>query len=158
MRDPEKVRARARESRQRHPEKERERKRRFNEKNPEKRAEHLRNYRNRDPERARNHVRQRRAMLLEAPGDGVGVEDWITILDWTSGLCAYCGSGEKITPDHVIPLVHGGAHDITNIVPACRRCNCSKKDTPVSKWAPDWLLPWWIVVAAITTTERTPRG
>jgi hypothetical protein len=32
------------------------------------------------------------------------------------------------TVDHVIPLCRGGKHCVTNLVPACRRCNCRKKD------------------------------
>jgi 5-methylcytosine-specific restriction endonuclease McrA len=43
--------------------------------------------------------------------------------------CAYCGEKrERLTMDHVVPLVKGGAHTAANIVPACARCNSKKKE------------------------------
>jgi 5-methylcytosine-specific restriction endonuclease McrA len=43
--------------------------------------------------------------------------------------CAYCGQKrERLTMDHVVPLVKGGAHTAANIVPACARCNSKKKE------------------------------
>lgn len=36
--------------------------------------------------------------------------------------------------DHVEPLEQGGADDITNLVPACRSCNASKKDRTPVQW------------------------
>ena len=43
-----------------------------------------------------------------------------------ANLCAYCGKALPLHRDHKIPLTRGGANDITNIVPACRSCNCRK--------------------------------
>ena len=41
--------------------------------------------------------------------------------------CAYCGRAEKqLTRDHRVPLIRGGRHTASNIVPACHRCNKSK--------------------------------
>jgi hypothetical protein len=49
--------------------------------------------------------------------------------------CYYCGKAfgirRKYTIDHVIPLVKGGAHDISNIVLACWPCNRKKRDSIV---------------------------
>lgn len=46
--------------------------------------------------------------------------------------CYYCKrvftSTRPPTIDHVIPLNKGGAHDISNIVLACKSCNSSKSD------------------------------
>lgn len=39
--------------------------------------------------------------------------------------CVYCG--EPATEgDHLVPLARGGKHCRENIVPACKKCNCSK--------------------------------
>lgn len=40
--------------------------------------------------------------------------------------CAYCGTFEQLTLDHVVCIDQGGEDSIENIVPACSRCNCSK--------------------------------
>lgn len=43
--------------------------------------------------------------------------------------CHYCGKGlnrGSLTVDHVVPLSAGGAYGLSNIVPACCRCNGSK--------------------------------
>lgn len=40
--------------------------------------------------------------------------------------CIYCGTEERITLDHLIPLSRGGNHTIGNLASACRSCNASK--------------------------------
>ncbi len=46
--------------------------------------------------------------------------------------CQYCGSGEKLTLDHVIPRAKGGKHSWDNVVTACEKCNGFKGDrTPI---------------------------
>jgi len=48
--------------------------------------------------------------------------------------CAYCGSKENITLDHVLAQSKGG-HDITkNIVCCCHSCNHDKGHTPWEDW------------------------
>ena len=42
--------------------------------------------------------------------------------------CAYCGSSDEPTLDHFRPLARGGSHTISNLVPACKRCNSVKRD------------------------------
>lgn len=41
--------------------------------------------------------------------------------------CVYCGGGAG-TADHVLARALGGGHLITNLVPACRKCNGKKRD------------------------------
>lgn len=48
--------------------------------------------------------------------------------------CAYCGTTEDITIDHVIPVSRGGKHVRGNLAPACRRCNSSKGSKPLDEW------------------------
>jgi len=48
--------------------------------------------------------------------------------------CAYCGKGGDMEIEHVEPISSGGAHDIGNIVPACSRCNTSKRSHDMEQW------------------------
>ena len=53
-----------------------------------------------------------------------------------NGCCAYCGIEGKQTIDHVVPIVcEFGRDTLSNIVPACRKCNCyMKRDEPLIPW------------------------
>jgi len=42
--------------------------------------------------------------------------------------CAYCGSSEDLTIDHVIPISKGGKTIFENCITCCRSCNCKKGD------------------------------
>jgi 5-methylcytosine-specific restriction endonuclease McrA len=48
--------------------------------------------------------------------------------------CAYCGEDGNMQIEHVEPISKGGAHDIGNIVPACFRCNASKRNHKMVEW------------------------
>lgn len=48
--------------------------------------------------------------------------------------CAYCGVDGDLQVEHVIPISKGGEHHLGNIVPACQRCNYSKRSAPAEKW------------------------
>ena len=48
--------------------------------------------------------------------------------------CAYCGSTENITLDHVKPRSLGGEDKSNNIVCACHDCNQSKGHTEWKTW------------------------
>lgn len=48
--------------------------------------------------------------------------------------CVYCGSGKKLTLDHVMPRSKGGKNTWNNLVTCCARCN-SKKDDKTPKEA-----------------------
>jgi 5-methylcytosine-specific restriction endonuclease McrA len=51
-----------------------------------------------------------------------------------ASVCAYCGSEENITLDHVVPIQLGGAHSIGNLLPACGSCNFSKGQRLLIQW------------------------
>lgn len=49
--------------------------------------------------------------------------------------CAYCGKkSRKLTKDHIKPVSLRGLDDISNIVPACPRCNHSKWANQLENW------------------------
>ena len=48
--------------------------------------------------------------------------------------CAYCGSEQKITIDHVTPQCKGGSDFITNVVACCESCNGSKSHHNWLEW------------------------
>lgn len=43
-----------------------------------------------------------------------------------AGVCAYCGTTESITVDHIRPICAGGTDDRSNLQPLCRPCNTQK--------------------------------
>lgn len=53
------------------------------------------------------------------------------------GVCHYCEQKflpNELTMDHVVPIARGGSSVPGNVVPACQKCNQSKKlDTPVDQ-------------------------
>ncbi len=65
---------------------------------------------------------------------GLNAESWKAVLEEFNYECAYCGSKEELEQDHVVPVAQYGMYSVGNIVPACRRCNASKKDNEVLSW------------------------
>ena len=52
-----------------------------------------------------------------------------SVLSRDGYTCAYCGSVEANTVDHVVPLSKGGEpYDMENLVACCSRCNSMKRD------------------------------
>jgi 5-methylcytosine-specific restriction endonuclease McrA len=58
------------------------------------------------------------------------IKEWKELLILYGNKCLSCGSKDKITIDHVIPLALGGEHTKENIQPLCKSCN-SKKSTKI---------------------------
>jgi len=78
------------------------------------------------PELLAVYVENRRARLLAAPGKFT-LTEWKAKVALLGGCCVYCGRDDvPMTMDHKVPLYRNGTNDITNIVPACGRCNSSK--------------------------------
>ena len=48
--------------------------------------------------------------------------------------CAYCGSEDNLTLDHITPRSKGGSEKVTNILCACHSCNQSKGHKMWSDW------------------------
>ena len=54
-----------------------------------------------------------------------------------AGRCGYCGRAtpvRELTMDHRVPLVRGGRSTKSNLVPACRACNATKKYLLPIEW------------------------
>lgn len=62
------------------------------------------------------------------------VSDWKQAVDYFGGSCAYCGATGTLEREHVIPVTAGGGFTRTNIIPACRACNQSKKALLLHDW------------------------
>lgn len=56
------------------------------------------------------------------------------IKDKWGNQCAYCGSTEELTIDHVVPRTKGGSHLVHNVVCCCNECNRSKGKSEVWDW------------------------
>lgn len=56
------------------------------------------------------------------------------IKDKWNNECAYCGSKENLTIDHVVPRSKGGTDIVTNVVCSCKECNNDKGRTDVWEW------------------------
>lgn len=67
----------------------------------------------------------RRARRKGAEGNITRTE-WEAIKRLFGGQCAKCGSPERISMDHVVPLFCGGTHSADNIQPLCVSCNSAK--------------------------------
>ena len=48
--------------------------------------------------------------------------------------CAYCGSEDNLTIDHVVPHSKGGHNTVENMVCCCDSCNQDKAHTPWEDW------------------------
>ena len=78
---------------------------------------------------------QRRARRLAADTRTVTARDWNRLISRHHGKCAYCGStSDRLTQDHIVPLIRGGRHAIGNLLPACQSCNSSKATKLLVVW------------------------
>ncbi len=75
--------------------------------------------------------------------------------------CAYCGSDEDLTLDHVTPRSHGGADRSDNVVCACHGCNQEKGHTEWKTWYEEQYFYSWermkSIEAWMTPVEDTGR-
>lgn len=70
---------------------------------------------------------RRRAREVKAEGSFTP-QEWEDLCNKYDNKCLCCGKyDEKLTVDHVIPLISGGTNYITNIQPLCKSCNCRKR-------------------------------
>ena len=57
--------------------------------------------------------------------------EWDALCSTFENKCVACGSPERITPDHVIPLSRKGDNTIDNLQPLCWKCNNAKRTNTI---------------------------
>lgn len=68
---------------------------------------------------------RRKARKLNAVGKW-SAADLRIVKSILGDMCLKCGSAERISVDHVIPLAMGGSNQPTNLQPLCTSCNSRK--------------------------------
>ena len=103
--------------------------------NREKVAAHSRAWYKANPEKAAANCHRYLARKRNATVPGREVTAAIEIeRKALFGGCCFCGSQEKLTLEHLTPLIKGGLHVAENLLGSCLSCNCSKRDSPVKEW------------------------
>ena len=100
-----------------------------------KRKAYLHNYYSSEEGRAYKRMKYqfRKAQTLKVKNT-LTEEEWQENILFFDGECAYCGSKEKLTQDHIIPVSKGGGYTKENIIPCCGSCNSSKQDKNYEEW------------------------
>ena len=98
----------------------------WRERYPHRVKKNSRSYRESHIEEHRVDGAKRRAMKAKAPIGSFTGKDWTEMKAAYGYRCVYCQRKKPLTQDHVIPLVKGGMHGKSIIVPACQSCNSRK--------------------------------
>lgn len=106
----------------------------WREKNKEKVAANNKKWREENPGGRKIYDHRRRDAAIKNGKFKITVREWNRMIARYNGCCAYCGSSEKITMDHVVPLSRGGRHSIGNVLPACFSCNVRKNAKFIVEW------------------------
>ena len=78
--------------------------------------------------------RQKEKAIRKGLAATLSWEQWQEAMFYFNDSCAYCGSEQDIEQDHVVPASSGGAYVQGNIVPACHKCNDSKRSRELVSW------------------------
>ncbi|HEY5587368.1 MAG TPA: HNH endonuclease [Candidatus Paceibacterota bacterium] len=65
---------------------------------------------------------------------------WDEVKLYFNNSCAYCGEKLPLEQEHFIALNKGGGFTVSNMICACKSCNCSKSDNDFSNWYPTYEL------------------
>lgn len=117
------------------PENYKKRWKKYYDKNKDKLSEYKRNYKKEHPDIAQKQwmdTKTKRKRLKKENGFfEISQKEFNKI---RNSPCAWCGTEENITVDHVIPLDRGGRHSIGNLQPLCLSCNSSKNNKLMIEW------------------------
>ena len=83
---------------------------------------------------------RRRQRVHKAGGEDYTTAEWYARMKEYGYKCVYCGAKRdrslrfgELTLEHVVPMPIG-PNELSNIVPACHRCNSSKGDRDLLDW------------------------
>lgn len=103
---------------------------RYHQEHPEvgKRKRQL--YKQRYPEKIKEKTARHRARKASAPINDLTHAQWLMIQESQRHRCYYCGKNCKghLTQDHILALVNGGNHTLSNVIGACQSCNSKKSN------------------------------
>lgn len=57
-----------------------------------------------------------------------------TIMGQDGACCQNCGSSDRLSIDHILPLSRGGSDDPENLQVLCKSCNSSKGARTMEEW------------------------
>lgn len=97
----------------------------YNRTHRDERREYERRYYRANPA-ARLAKNYNRIARIKGNGGSHTASDWAMLLGQYGARCGYCAAEGFLERDHRIPISRGGSNDISNIIPACRRCNLKK--------------------------------
>lgn len=114
--------------------KERLRSKRYKLEHPDRVRKTMTHWRINHRDSAREYDNRRRSKLMGCEINDFTARQWRELKEKYNHRCAYCGKiSEHLQQDHVIPISKNGNHTLSNIVPACKSCNCKKKDHTLSE-------------------------
>lgn len=133
--NPEKTKEASRRWKQHNPERQKELTYRWQQNNPERRRELERRWRQNNPEKCRIKDCLRRAQKANTKSEPYNFQ---SICNHYGNKCLACKRTDLLlTPDHIIPLSHGGNDVASNIQPLCGPCNSSKGNHHQTDYRPD---------------------
>jgi 5-methylcytosine-specific restriction endonuclease McrA len=92
------------------------------------RAKQSRNkYRRSEHGKLTRRIKARNRYALKKHNGGLFTKlEWISLCNKYENKCLACGSSDKLTIDHIVPITLGGINSIENIQPLCMSCNHKK--------------------------------
>ncbi len=107
---------------------------RYQQKYPEKHIARTSKWRKENQDKYRNYSQSRRTKKLQNGVFAISDKELQNIL---SMPCANCGSKDRPTLDHIIPISLGGTHSVGNLQTLCMPCNSSKGNKVMTVWKKD---------------------
>jgi len=81
----------------------------------------------------RNQKRKARKLLLPST---FTIKQWENVKVYFNNKCCYCDRELPLEQEHFISVTSGGGYVESNMICACKTCNCSKHNTVFEDWYP----------------------